>query len=366
MMKRTIVKYSIFFAGILVFSCSTGPGANDSLGGAGDGSGRTEAAATDTDVPAKAGLFGLPSRGIPPEARFDSLPLAVLPGDVPGIGALTTARGDAVSALGSAEGAALSRAFRSAYHEALYRGLPLLGVLSGDRVHHWVGADPTTVVQNWRTAEAGANSWRLPGLLPAVGDTASDRVFLIGGAFLDAYGRGEGLGGANGPEGYGVPLSDAWTHPEGTAQRFSKGLLVADAAGKSRFLPGPPPSSSVEVPEGVGLAAGDSVPMDLFRSSWLSAVDRGLAPASADGPVLSVSVGRDTLYFQSYGSGSWGLAAPGEGTAIPRRAFILEGPAMAAFIGKFDDVGLPVTDPYPHADGTAQRFAKGLLIYKGE
>lgn len=283
------------------------------------------------------------------------------------MGTLSRVRGEPVAALDEPSAGRLSRAFRDAYVEALLRGIPLSGVLGADLVHRWPLADPATAVQNWRRADGAANSWGLPNLVLAMGDLSGDRIFLVEGELLDAYGRGEGAGGANGPEGYGVPLSDAFSHPDGRAQRFSKGLLIVGPSRTRRFIPGQAPSAGAGTDmAAVGLGEdGSSELLRPFRSSWRAAADSGRVPLGPDGPVLSFPWEGGSLHLQTFGSGSWGLVSHRSG-GENSRAFLVDAPVLSVLQQNLNIYGPPLTDPYPHAEGMAQRFLKGVLYYQGD
>jgi hypothetical protein len=159
------------------------------------------------------------------------------------VGVFTRDPRDPASELEAEEREEISRSFRQAYAEALGRGLPLEGVLGGDRVHAWPAASALAWVQNWKSAETQANSWGLPNLVLAIRGFETDRVFVVRGSILDAYGKIGGRGGANGVAGYGPPLSDEYPYGAGIAQLFGEGLIAADASGQAAFIPAEPPAS---------------------------------------------------------------------------------------------------------------------------
>jgi hypothetical protein len=158
----------------------------------------------------------------------------------PGVGIFTRDPRDPALKLDAEERERISLSFRRAYAEALSRGLPLEGVLGGDRVHAWPADSPLAWVQNWKSAEAYPNSWGIPSLVLAIRGIEAAEVFIVRGAILDAYGKSGGLGGANGVAGYGPPLSGEFPYGEGLAQRFGRGLIATDASGRSAFIPGEP------------------------------------------------------------------------------------------------------------------------------
>jgi hypothetical protein len=170
----------------------------------------------------------------------------------PGAGIFTQDPRDPALKLDAEERERISLSFRRAYAEALSRGLPLEGVLGGDRVHAWPADSPLAWVQNWKSAESYPNSWGLPGLVLAIRGIEAKEVFIVRGPILDAYGKSGGIGGANGVAGYGPPLSDEFPYDgendspdaaRGIAQCFGKGLIKVDASGQAAFIPREPPAS---------------------------------------------------------------------------------------------------------------------------
>ncbi len=311
--------------------------------------------------------------------------------------------------LNAADIPALSASFRDAYVDAVFRELGMEGSLGGDRVTGWLPGHPTAYTQNWRTSVVTPNSWGLPALVLAVRPVRGERVFIVKGAILDAYGRGEGIGGANGVVGYGAPLSDEFPYEGGLAQRFERGLIVTGAEGTRRFLPEEAPSVSSSPGEDVGSLTSappaplvaDGVRAD-FRSAWIAAIDRGLPPLRADGPVRQVSVPPapvaaevqdapsakssdeftvdafsetektipaepvrvDSALIQTYGDSSWALVLPvGEGLGGRVRLLLppfldlllLEGTWEKAFAA----YGVPLSDPFFRDNKSAQRFSAG-------
>jgi hypothetical protein len=184
----------------------------------------------------------VPQDGTSSPAAAD--PRALLPvfEAAPGVGVFTADPRDPALELEAEERESISRSFRKAYAEALSRGLPLEGVLGGDRVHAWPSGSPLAWVQNWKSSEAYPNSWGLPNLVLAIRGFNAEETFIVRGPILDAYGKSGGRGGANGAAGYGPPLSDAFPYGEGIAQRFGEGLIAADASGQAAFIPRDPPA----------------------------------------------------------------------------------------------------------------------------
>jgi hypothetical protein len=192
----------------------------------------------------------LPDEAVPPAAEDLSASLWVSK-IAPGVGVFTRDPRDPAAALEAGERDRISASFREAYALGLNQGIPLEGVLGGDQVHGWPSDAPLAWVQNWKSAEAYPNSWGLPSLVLAIRGLAGGEVFLVRGAILDAYGKGNGLDGANGVTGYGAPLSGEFTYRastaqgyvEGYAQRFERGIMAVNAEGRAAFIPNERPVS---------------------------------------------------------------------------------------------------------------------------
>lgn len=366
MKKRRINEWVPAFASLCILSCAGFSGAGRPSTPMARGAG-AEKTAREPSIPEPqypGAPEGSASASASPRIRFEPARVPDSLVAAPGVGSLSRVRGEPVAALDAVSAGRLIRAFQDAYVEALLRGLPLSGVLGADLVHRWPLAAPSTVVQNWRRSDGVSNSFGLPQLVLAMGDITGDRIFLVEGDLLDAYGRGEGLGGANGPEGYGVPLSDAFYHPEGRAQRFSKGLLVVSPSRARLFVQEQAPSvAAVADLSAVGLLEdGSSALVRSFRSAWNAAVDGGREPLNPDGPVLSFPWAGGTLYLQTFGAESWGLASNStEGEKS--RAFLVDSPVLSVLLQNLNAHGPPLTDPYPHAAGMAQRFLNGTFYY---
>jgi hypothetical protein len=311
-----------------------------------------------------------PTRFLPGPVELPSIPSSV--------GALSADVAEPAS-----RRASLSAAFREAYQEAVLRGDPLRGTLGGDLIHLWKPParknDPSdrggAFVQNWRGAAGGrANSWGLSGLVLACCPAAGSRVVLVKGAILDAYGRGLGIGGANGVAGYGAPLGDEFPLPEGLAQRFERGLLLAGRDGGYTFTPGEPPSAA-GVPEAVGrveAGTGGALPFSsaeaaAFRAAWIAAVNSGRTAADADGAV-SLSSGTEwKAWIQTFGEGLWGIALPADTARTGGRAKILDRPFLESVRSAdglafdFGDCGLPLTDSFHNGELWMQIFQRGRM-----
>ncbi|MDR3146092.1 MAG: hypothetical protein LBU21_07430, partial [Treponema sp.] len=173
---------------------------------------------------------------------------------------------------------ALEESFKTGYIDALLRDTPLAGVLGGDFVHGWPPEEPAAWVQNWRSAEPEPNSWGLPSLVLGLRGIEGDRVFTVTGPILDAYGRGEGLNGANGAAGYGAPRGDPFPLGRGLAQRFDRGLFILEPPEKPVFIPGKAPSAVLPCPPQTGSFPEGSPAereriREAFRSAWRIAID---------------------------------------------------------------------------------------------
>jgi hypothetical protein len=240
-----------------------------------------------------------------------------------------------------------------------------------------MGETAGAYVQNWRGVEARVNSWGLGNLVLACVPAAGGRVFLVRGALLDAYGRGGGIGGANGISGYGAPLGDEFRLAEGTAQRFENGLLLIRNEGGFAFFP-EDPSSAEGIPESVGAAPAQdaaaerrfgAAERDAFRIGWSAAVNSGRIPLDADSPVFYASGDWGSAWTQTFGSGLWALMLPSGGSSgAGARVRILDKPFLDSVRDRtgysidLGEYGLPLTDSFP-ADGSvrAQIFEKGRM-----
>lgn len=277
----------------------------------------------------------------------------------------------------------LSEAFRLAYREASLRGIELNGALGGDLIHAWKtsarkpeergAAGAGAYVQNWRGKESRPNSWGLGYLVLACAPVSVGRVSLVRGPLLDAYGRGGGIGGANGIAGYGAPLGDEFRLAEGLAQRFEYGLLLVKDGGRFAFFPEESPSAR-GVPDGVGAAPPpDSAARfgapeaEAFRAGWVAAVNSGRIAMESDGPVFFASGAWGSVWAQTFGSGLWALVLPVDPERLGSRAKILDRPFLESVRDRtgrsldFGEYGLPLTDSYPTTEGRAQQYEKGRM-----
>jgi hypothetical protein len=229
--------------------------------------------------------------------------------------------------------------FREAYTEGLLRDLPLEGVFGGDMVHGWPAAAPLTWVQNWRSGEGVPNSWAVPSLVLAVQGLTHDRVFIVHGRILDAYGKSAGRGRANGVTGYGAPRGGEFFHQGGVAQRFDYGLMKIDAEGTA-FIEEAPPSTLVETPE---MPGGNREVRERFRSAWKAAVDRNYPPLPPDTELIHIDFGSNPWIITA--AGRTGSETAGPELVITLRGIWYQGyPGGQALLLLADAPELP---PYP-------------------
>jgi hypothetical protein len=305
---------------------------------------------------------------VPEEMTFVPAPF---PGvlSVPGIGFVTGEVRDLGSSLDNDDRARLAASFAEAYMEGVFRGLPLSGVLGGDRVHGWPRSSPLAWVQNWRGSGERPNSWGIPSLILAVRGLAQDRVFLVQGDILNAYGRSSGLMGANGAAGYGAPCGNEFIYQGGIAQRFDFGLITVDAEGNFVFTAEDPPSAASPVPESIGLFEPGS-PVErirnAFQSAWKTEINGGLSPSGPDTPLFYIDFGDSpwVLPFDSVeNSGNTNYEVPPE-NALDARAnlFSAENPGEAS--ERPGDSGLPGQDSSLVIRGLFyQSFGKGKILF---
>jgi hypothetical protein len=234
----------------------------------------------------------------------------------PGVGLITRDRNDRAAALDDRERTYLHESFRTAYIDSLLRGVPLVGVLGSDMVHGWLGSNPLSWVQNWRTSIPEDNSWGLPSLILAIRGTraeqeAENRVFIVQGRLLDHYGRSAGINNANGVRGYGFPRGYEFLHDGKLAQRFDLGLITIDEEGRGSFRPENPRSKESEFlsesgmdlvgvffhPAGIHDEAALEELRAAFLTAWMMALDRDIEPMIPDGPG----------HYITFTGGSWGF-----------------------------------------------------------
>jgi hypothetical protein len=307
-------------------------------------------------------------------------------------------------------------AFREAYVEALFRGLPLEGVLGGDRVHFWPSDNSQGRIQNWISGAGEANSWGFPGLVLAIGSAGNPdeayRVYTVSGRILDRYGRSPGPNIENGVAGYGYPVGEVFFQDGAAVQYFSKGSIVADKTG-TVFIPSAgsgPAEADPRLPERGNFSDDDLVPE--IAGAFSAAAQAVLGAESAersDGSVVSVvfsdpwiipgpGIPVSGIYVKSYDAGE-SIFVYVDAPALPKRARFLTGsfltvllrsgkrisgaenetptasvsgagsPYIRALLEGFSLYGVPLSDRLPFAvePGSAifqeaQRFSKGWII----
>jgi len=324
-------------------------------------------------------------KALPKNYRFiprdPSVTPAAPPPVHPGVGNVSSDAADPVFKLSKAEKSQLTVQFRLAFKAVALRGVPLTGALGGDRVHYWSpgkGARSAGAFsQNLRNPEGRTNSWGLKELVLAVRPFAGQRAFIVDGPLLDAYGRGEGLGGANGIAGYGAPIGEQYRTFSAVSQRFEYGLLSVGDDGKRSFLVEEAPGalsaaaglaslvgrSDVSGSTGFPAEAGGEI-----LASWLAAVNSGLPAAMPDAPVFLVEpkAGETvSVWIQVYGQGMWALVYPVDGKGALSRALLIAPPFLETFLGAaswndaFSEYGIPLGDPYFRGTVLVQQFTNG-------
>jgi hypothetical protein len=329
--RRAKVFFPAFLLGVFFFPSCAGTGVRQE---------ETGAASFDAG-----GVFS------PQDTDFSAL-LRFVPASLPGIrpasgvGLVTREQRDLGGTLTDGDRNRISAGFRDAYVEGLLRGLPLEGVLGGDMVHGWPVAAPLTWVQNWRSGGGAPNSWAVPSLVLAVQGLTHDRVFIIHGRILDAYGKSAGRGRANGVSGYGAPCGEEFVHQGGIAQRFDYGLIRINAEGVS-FIEETPPSAAAELPEDI---PGENREIrEIFRSAWRTAVDQNYPPLPPDTDLVHVDFGSNPwivtgsgdgsetaitlqgIWYQGYADGR-ALLILADSPDLPRRPRLLVSPWLDAFL----------------------------------
>jgi hypothetical protein len=353
--------------------------------------------------------FNAEGREFPQGFRFRPEPVPVLE-IPPGVGML--------SEYPSADSSdPVPAAFHEAYAEALLCGLPLEGVLGGDRVHLWPGDDPQGRIQNWTSGADEANSWGFPGLVLAIGGAGdpdeSYKVYTVSGRILDRYGQSPGPNIGNGVAGYGHPLGEVFFRNGAAVQDFSKGSIAVDktgtifipSAGSALAGPGPEPSARGSSREDFSGLAPE------IAAAFSVAVKAVLGEKSAersDGPVIGVvfsdpwivagpGIPISGVYIKSYDAGE-SIFVFVNAPALPKRARFLTGPFltillrsgnrlpgaenesytapvsgagspyMKALLEGFSLYGVPLSDrravesDEPGTFQEAQRFSKGWII----
>ena len=284
----------------------------------------------------------------------------------------------------SGEEGILRSAFRDAYVEALFRGLPLEGVLGGDRVNPWPAESPVSWSQNWSSTNRESNSFGIPGLVLALGayGVSGSPVYTVSGPVLNHYGTSSGMNRANGAAGYGIPLGEAFVSEGEMVQRFSRGMVIAGRDG-ARFSFGPDPAPGLleklsEEERQKEFGGRDLSPEQsaAFAHAWAFAFS--VRQGDSDGPVGKVSFSRpwvletqgesltlDGFYYKSYNRGKDVLVLlSGEG--LPLRPHLLSGPFLQAVLSRRRLSGLPLgraSMGSPAGTGLGRSLAEGFALY---
>jgi hypothetical protein len=361
------------------------------------------------DEPEFMKIFDPGGREFPQDFRFQPEPVPVF--DIPpDVGTLSE-----YPSVDSGDPVAL--AFREAYAEALFRGLPLEGVLGGDRVHFWPSDNSQGRIQNWTSGAGEANSWGFPGLVLAIGGNPDEayRVHTVSGRILDRYGRSPGANIENGAAGYGYPAGEVFFRDGAAVQYFSKGSIVVDKAG-TVFIPsaGPDPAGTDPEPPERENFSDDGLAADIAGafSAAVQAVFGAESAKRSDGPVVSVvfsepwiipgpDIPVSGIYVKSYDAGE-SIFVYVDAPALPKRARFLTGsfltvvlrsgkrisgaenetpsapvsgagsPYIRALLEGFSLYGVPLSDRLPLAVEPAkpgfamfqeaQRFSKGWIM----
>ena len=316
-----------------------------------------------------------------------------------GVGIFTRDSRDRSFALSEGERTAISEAYRNAYLDFLWRGLPLAGVLGGDLVHGWPDYEPMGWVQNWRSSAPEANSWGIPELVLAIRGMmqegiSGNRVFIIEGRILDLYGRSAGVNGANGGMGYGSHRGYEFLQEGRIAQRFDLGLFSVDREGKGSFYPEDPPSLGEGTPSDTGIFQGspsNTASTGLnggdVQSSFIAArnmaLDQGIITMTPDGPGQYLDLNENTriftgggsrapeingLYIQSFNRRSIVLVLP-DSSLLPPFPRIIASPFLDALLS-------PPVEPLPEGesltpldinfnggDDLARALMRGFALY---
>jgi hypothetical protein len=321
------------------------------------------------------------------------------------------------------EAGGLKDAFRQAYAEALFRGLPLTGVLGSDRVHAWPAAAPESWTQNWTGRDTAPNSWGIPGLVLALGDyraLGESPVYTVSGPVLHQYGKSGGLNRSNGAAGYGIPLGELFFENGAAVQRFTKGRIIVDRGG-TRFVPGEDPAVALlrdlsskdreaefggqDIPPGVSVAFAHAWAFAFAGREWTGdgPVERLVFPRPWILLAGTEEIAVAGLYIKSYNRGE-DVFVLADAPQLPLRAHHLRGSILAllaerkklpgleqqqplgtariggiggvipALVSSFALYGPPLSDVLPRPveedDGEgplyleAQRFARGWIVVK--
>ena len=367
----------------------------------------TAVSAVETGAPAQSveHLTG-PVQKIPLDMSFRLSQFPILQTGL-GVGQITRDARDHASSLDEREKIALSGSFRFAYHDYLFRDVPLAGALGADQIHGWPANDPAAWVQNWRGTGEQANSWGIPSLVLAIHgkkipeietpeietpeietpesepDSSLGRTFIVHGAMLDHYGKNDGRGGSNGIIGYGSPRGYEFIYKGKIAQRFDHGLMVIDSEGSSDFIHESPPSLGEELPSDLGvfqnvLTGLEDEVFSAFLTAWKMALDRGIETMVPDGPGQYIAftetpsvdfpAGIRGVYVQSYNRQNI-LLVLSDSSALPPFPRLIAAPFLNALLrsseyypdGGDDLEALRIR--YNGGDDLARSLMNGIALY---
>jgi hypothetical protein len=289
----------------------------------------------------------------------------------------------------SDESAGLMDAFKEAYAEALIRGLPLMGVLGGDRVNPWPETAAESWSQNWASSGTEPNSWGIPGLILALGDyraSSGTPVYTVYGQVLNQYGKSAGYNGTNGAAGYGIPLGELYFSGGEAVQRFRRGRIIVSREG-SRFqfeadtvTPLLESLSEDEINREFG---GKNIPPEVsaaFVRAWAFAFadSETETERESDGPVVRINfskpwvlqtegepVSAGGFYIKSYNSGDDVLILV-EGQNLPVRVHRLSKPVLSVLLSRERLPGLERERPLGNSGGGSalgKSLAGGFALY---
>ncbi|MDR1143903.1 MAG: hypothetical protein LBK77_06780, partial [Spirochaetaceae bacterium] len=285
------------------------------------------------------------------------------------------------------EAGGLKDAFRQAYAEALFRGLPLTGVLGSDRIHAWPAAAPESWTQNWTSQDTAPNPWGIPGLVLALGDYRAEGespVYTVSGPVLYQYGKSGGLNRSNGAAGYGIPLGELFFENGAAVQRFTKGRIIVDREG-TRFVPGEDPAADLlrdllpedreaefggrDIPPRVSAAFAHAWAFAFAGREWTGdgPVERLIFPKPwilFAGPEEIALAG---LYIKSFNSGE-DIFVLADAPQLPLRAHHLRGSILDLLAGRKRLPGLEQWQPLGSArtggaDGVVQALVSSFAVY---
>jgi hypothetical protein len=283
------------------------------------------------------------------------------------------------------EAGGLKDAFRQAYAEALFRGLPLTGVLGSDRVHPWPAAAAESWSQNWTSRDTAPNSWGIPGLVLALGDyhaVGGNPVYTVSGPVLHRYGISGGLNRSNGAAGYGIPLGELFFENGAAVQRFTKGRIIVDREG-TRFVPGEDPAAALlrdlspedreaefggqDIPPGVSAAFAHAWAFAFAGREWTGdgPVERLVFPKPWILLAGTEEIAVAGLYIKSYNRGE-DLFVLADAPGLPLRAHRLRGSILALLAGRKRLPGLeqpPLGSARTGGAGVVPALVSSLALY---